>query len=313
MAIIASTALALRFFGDDLDPAEVTALLGAKPTHARRKGDVRRHKNGRKTVARSGTWQLDVPDREPGDLSGQLEQLFSRLTPDLSVWRALASRYQADVYCGLFMDRRGESEELVQPMLAALGERGLSLGLELYDPSRDEQDLLRHPDSEGSGHLVAYVDYKRHRSGELDLRFVLRGDVSAVRMAPPSEPARADDLWRTTCFEVFVLCGDGAYFEFNLSPSSEWAAYRLGGYRSGMVQATIPKPRIYVQNEPRRLQLNAELRLSELPELAGRSWKVGVSAVVEDVSGAISYWALAHPPGKPDFHHPDSFVLELPA
>ena len=27
--------------------------------------------------------------------------------------------------------------------------------------------------------------------------------------------------------------------------------------------------------------------------------------------GGISYWALAHPPGKPDFHHADGFALEL--
>ena len=33
---------------------------------------------------------------------------------------------------------------------------------------------------------------------------------------------------------------------------------------------------------------------------------------MKDVDGGISYWALAHPPGKPDFHHPDSFALTLP-
>ncbi|MBI3061386.1 MAG: hypothetical protein HYY83_05345 [Deltaproteobacteria bacterium] len=27
--------------------------------------------------------------------------------------------------------------------------------------------------------------------------------------------------------------------------------------------------------------------------------------------GTISYWALKHPPGKPDFHHPDAFALEI--
>jgi hypothetical protein len=33
--------------------------------------------------------------------------------------------------------------------------------------------------------------------------------------------------------------------------------------------------------------------------------------VVEEKDGLLSYWALNHPPGKPDFHHPDAFVLEL--
>jgi hypothetical protein len=36
-----------------------------------------------------------------------------------------------------------------------------------------------------------------------------------------------------------------------------------------------------------------------------------IAAVVEDVTGACSYWALHHPPGAPDFHHRDAFVLRV--
>jgi hypothetical protein len=36
-----------------------------------------------------------------------------------------------------------------------------------------------------------------------------------------------------------------------------------------------------------------------------------LSALIEDQNGGKSYWALAHPPGKPDFHHADSFALEF--
>jgi hypothetical protein len=35
--------------------------------------------------------------------------------------------------------------------------------------------------------------------------------------------------------------------------------------------------------------------------------------VIEETNGRKSYWALAHPPGKPDFHHSDCFALGLPA
>jgi len=30
--------------------------------------------------------------------------------------------------------------------------------------------------------------------------------------------------------------------------------------------------------------------------------QVGLSAIVEHADGALQYWALAFPPGKPDFH-----------
>ena len=39
---------------------------------------------------------------------------------------------------------------------------------------------------------------------------------------------------------------------------------------------------------------------------------LGLSAVIEEHGGAKSYWALAHPPGAPDFHHPDCFAAQLP-
>jgi len=50
-------------------------------------------------------------------------------------------------------------------------------------------------------------------------------------------------------------------------------------------------------------------RLSSLP-LDAR-WRLGLSALIEEPSGHKSYWALAHPPGKADFHHPDCFAHEL--
>ena len=56
------------------------------------------------------------------------------------------------------------------------------------------------------------------------------------------------------------------------------------------------------------------LDLSDISEIAASDdWQVALSAVVEDASGDKSYWASAHPPGRPDFHHPDSFALHLPA
>ncbi len=71
-------------------------------------------------------------------------------------------------------------------------------------------------------------------------------------------------------------------------------------------------PGIAVRNTAGGLELDARVRLSRL-SLTHRSTSLSlaVSAVVEDDSGKLSYWALGHPPGKPDFHHPDAFALEF--
>jgi hypothetical protein len=38
---------------------------------------------------------------------------------------------------------------------------------------------------------------------------------------------------------------------------------------------------------------------------------LGLAAVIEDQSGNLSYWALAHRAEKPDFHSPAGFVVEI--
>lgn len=122
-------------------------------------------------------------------------------------------------------------------------------------------------------------------------------------LPPPAPPARTDGLWEHLCFELFVKPGGGpGYFEFNFSPSSQWAAYSFDGYRMGM--ADLP---LRIQPLVKGV-LGAKLTL---PAIGACS--VGLSAVIEEGDGTKSYWALRHPPGTPDFHHPDCFALQLPA
>ncbi len=51
---------------------------------------------------------------------------------------------------------------------------------------------------------------------------------------------------------------------------------------------------------------------ADIPLPAG-SLDVAISAVIEEADGTKSFWALSHPPGKPDFHAPSCFALTLPA
>ena len=147
-------------------------------------------------------------------------------------------------------------------------------------------------------------------SGILSLAFVLDGDLSGLRIPESRSSRRAGDLWRHTCFEVFVLAEDGpGYREFNFSPSGEWAAYAFRGYRDGGELDIDLSPGIVVRRTMNRLELDAKICQDFLPP--GRPLWLGLSAVVEDADGVLSYWALRHPPGKPDFHHADAFALQL--
>ena len=130
-----------------------------------------------------------------------------------------------------------------------------------------------------------------------------------MRLPPVVAAERADELWRHTCFEAFVRPSTGpAYYEFNFSPSTQWAAYQFSSYRSGMRVATeIAAPRIEVRSTAEFYTFQASLALDGLSS----PLHLGLSAVLEETNGRKSYWALAHPPGKADFHHADCFALEL--
>lgn len=125
---------------------------------------------------------------------------------------------------------------------------------------------------------------------------------------PPGEPERADELWRTTCFEIFVAAPDGTYREWNFAPSGEWAAYDFARYREGMCNAEVPHPP-YIRMEDNLTwwAVGATIAVE-----AGVEWRLGLSVVLEEKDGTKSYWALAHPSSDaPDFHDPACFDARL--
>jgi hypothetical protein len=175
--------------------------------------------------------------------------------------------------------------------------------------------LQLHPSSTCTALDRIDVQVARHESHRLSLAYFLSGDIDALRLSPASPPKRGDKLWQSSCFEAFVTASPGkAYCEFNFAPSLKWAAYRFDGYRKNMREIEKFEPlSMEASTHLRGYELSVSLNLNELPDLpANAIWHVGLSAVIEEKGGGMSYWALAHPPGRPDFHHADCFQLGLP-
>ena len=124
----------LPFFGEDLVPEEITALLGATPTESCRKGDDISRRAGALRIAKTGSWRFHATERVPGDLDAQVSEILDQLTPDLGVWASL-SRYEPDLFCGIFMASSNDGLPLSAKALLALGERGIALDLDIYDSS----------------------------------------------------------------------------------------------------------------------------------------------------------------------------------
>jgi hypothetical protein len=133
MTLVAETTVALRFFGDDLDPEMLTTRLGKPPTTCARKGEViKSEKTGRELAAKTGRWILDVERCEPGDLDKQIRDIFSGMTNDMMVWCDLAQSYHPDLFVGLFIHELNEGREVSAESLSLLADRGIFLGLNIY-------------------------------------------------------------------------------------------------------------------------------------------------------------------------------------
>lgn len=175
-----------------------------------------------------------------------------------------------------------------------------------------ETALRCHPLSENGFVEGISAQVNRAEGDRLRVKFTLQGLVNQIHFSQIAQPERTDELWKDTCFEMFWGVPDqGGYFEFNFAPSGQWAAYAFTGYRQGMKELSCVPPRIDCSKGEKIFEMTVNL---DVPEpMRDMAAIVGFSAVIADNDGRTSYWALAHAPGKPDFHHKDCFALQLDA
>ena len=166
--------------------------------------------------------------------------------------------------------------------------------------------LVAHPDHPPlavKGVSLRWVDLD---DGRTMLRYRLDGCGSLITPAY-SGNGRTDELWKTTCFELFLSNGSSAYFEFNFSPSGRWASYGFESYRSAPIEPELSMPpEIRTEQGTEIFLLTAHIASDDVRGTT----HLGVSAIVEEEGGRLSYWALAHPEGRPDFHHPACFAAK---
>ncbi|HEX2803873.1 MAG TPA: DOMON-like domain-containing protein [Sphingomicrobium sp.] len=173
--------------------------------------------------------------------------------------------------------------------------------------------LFPHPSTPPADPLFkvwATVDHVASLSSVATTNIWFGVGAPAERFVIPEaeEPGRADELWKTTCFEAFLQpAGGHNYREWNFAPSGDWAAYDFSGYREDMAEAEVAEPYIRAEDNFTWWALGATITAA-----ADQQWQLGLSAVLEEKNGSKSYWALAHPNSdKPDFHATDCFAAKL--
>lgn len=171
--------------------------------------------------------------------------------------------------------------------------------------------LTNHPAHPPLGVTSVEARIGQADDGWLHLRWLVEGSAKLI-LPELAGAGRADDLWKATCFELFVRKEGGeAYSEFNFSPSEQWAAYDFTDYREGMNERAMERPPVITPRKGgNQLIFDVALRCDALPsgDLA-----INLTAVLEEEGGVKSYWAISHRQDKPDFHDASCFNGTLAA
>ena len=156
-------------------------------------------------------------------------------------------------------------------------------------------------------HLVPFEKSNFTIEAELSVKentihacYTVSGDINKLKIPQKSRGKFADNLWKDTCFELFLQKGK-RYLECNFSPSSDYAFYFFDSYRKrSKGEPAIGKPVISAKRDERQLKLESSFAVPFIPE------KTGISVVLN--TGKLEYFALSHNHSEPDFHDPRSFV-----
>jgi hypothetical protein len=132
--------VSLRICGDDLDPDEITSLMGVMPTRSHRRGEAIVSSNGKHSrICKRGIWSIKyepIADSD-ADLESTIMSLLSQLPSETSVWSSLSAKYEIDLFCGLFLEAPNRGLTLSAKLLKCLGDRGVELGFDVYSPDFD--------------------------------------------------------------------------------------------------------------------------------------------------------------------------------
>lgn len=172
-------------------------------------------------------------------------------------------------------------------------------------PCNDFEDRGGHPfNIDITGRLSTHA-------GTATVHYLMRGDIANVKFPPATQQGqRRDNLWQTTCFELFVsAAGNKEYWEYNLSPSHDWALFHFTDYRQNKSDDSPPHGLTVTTQRINNERFELECTI-ELPQaVSSKKMELGISAVVQDIHDQLYYYALIHCKETADFHHRDSFII----
>jgi hypothetical protein len=134
---IQSAKASLSIYGEDLDPDEITRIVGLAPTHSHRRGQPVRP---RCPPARMGAWLYKVDSETPDEAADDthdladlvLGRLLDRLPSDPALWARLAQQYQMRIFFCILLVGYNKGFGLSARNIQRAAVLGVPLDFDLY-------------------------------------------------------------------------------------------------------------------------------------------------------------------------------------
>ena len=154
-------AIGIEITAEDLNPDEITSLLGVRPTTQHKRGEpVFNKDHTRKRLPKFGRWSLGLESSETDewDTNEAVKQLIARFPTDPTVWGAISERAKIRLTLALFLENFNQGFSIDPDVLRWLADRNVALDIDIYEGDREpEQPETSEPDR-GSAPLTLRVD-----------------------------------------------------------------------------------------------------------------------------------------------------------
>jgi hypothetical protein len=120
----------LRVYDEELDPDQISKVLGCEPTNAARRGSSKDPRYPLK-----GRWLLEIDSRdldESDDVEDGVRMLLERLPSDLALWASLTSTYSVSIFCSLILVSQNRGFGISAEVSKLLSDRNLESGFDIY-------------------------------------------------------------------------------------------------------------------------------------------------------------------------------------
>ena len=140
--LVDKTDVCLAVYGDNLNPDEVTRLLGCEPSDSHRRGE--KMKRGI-SAWHKGAWLLSEQGKTPPE--ELTVKLLDRLPSDERIWKRLAKQHDLQLRFGLFLDRANRGLDLSPGLVTRISRMHAVVVFDIYVPSGVVDVGERPPDS----------------------------------------------------------------------------------------------------------------------------------------------------------------------